>query len=361
MAGIRFAFHPPDAVLDGVGLEVRAGELVALLGPSGCGKTTLLRLVAGLLRPDSGTIALNGRVVAGPGIWVPTEGRGIGLVPQEGALFPHLDVGRNVGFGLRGMPRTQRDACVAECLDLVGLGGSARRRPSELSGGQQQRVALARALAPGPAVILLDEPFSALDAGLRAQLRDEVREVLQAADAAALLVTHDQEEALSFADRVAVLREGRLAQVADPVTLYERPSDLEVAEFVGESVVIPAVLDPTGNGSARSILGDLVVSDTGTEPSSGAVWAVIRPEQLELHEPGVASGAPAAVVSWTYFGHDALVRLRLDAPEASGAEVLARIQHHRRVERGMRVTVTVTGSVPVFADGRIPPEDDASR
>ena len=351
LVGLRFAFPSSEAVLDGVDLVVCPGEIVALLGPSGCGKTTLLRLVAGLLRPGSGTVALNGRVVVGPGVWVPTEARHIGLVPQEGALFPHLDVARNVGFGLRELPKAQRNARVEECLELVGLRGSGRRRPAELSGGQQQRVALARALAPAPAVVLLDEPFSALDASLRTQLREDVREVLRAAEATAVLVTHDQEEALSFADRVAVMRSGRLAQVADPVTLYEHPGDLEVAEFVGESVVLPAVLDATRRGSVRCVLGDLVATGPLAEVPPGPVRAVIRPEQLELHAAEAPCGAPAIVVSWTYFGHDALVRLRLQDAEAGGAEVLARVQHHGLVERGERVRLTVRGPVAVFADG----------
>jgi iron(III) transport system ATP-binding protein len=348
LSGIRFAFDGATEVLKGIDLRVEHREIVALLGPSGCGKTTLLRAIAGLVRPDAGSVALGGRTVFGAGVWVPTEHRHVGLVPQEGALFPHLDVGRNVAFGLRDIPRTLRGARVAECLELVGLAGSERRRPGELSGGQQQRVALARALAPRPSVVLLDEPFSALDATLRAHLREDVRGVLRAAGATAVLVTHDQEEALSFADRVAVMRDGTLAQVADPVTLYQHPADLQVAEFVGESVLLPAELLVDGGRRARCALGELVVDGAGPRLRAGAAQAVIRPEQLELRAPDGGSGAEATVVAATYFGHDALVRLRLDGTIGGGTEVLARIHHHRLPDLGARVQVVVRGAVPVF-------------
>jgi iron(III) transport system ATP-binding protein len=342
------------AVLRGIDLDVEAGTIVSLLGPSGCGKTTLLRVVAGFLRPSDGTVALSGEVVAGPGTWTPPERRAIGLVPQEGALFPHLDVGRNVAFGLHGMPRRAREARVAECLALVGLEDAGRRRPGELSGGQQQRVALARALAPGPSVVLLDEPFSALDAALRGQVREEVREVLRVAGATALLVTHDQEEALSFSDRVAVMRDGRLAQVADPVTVYGAPADLGVARFVGESVCLEGVVSAAGS-TVSCALGELtwVAGRDGAggarswEPAPGEVVTVlVRPEQVDLAEAGCgSSGSDATVHSVSYFGHDALVRLDLDRGDQPA---LARL-HHRRIPRvGARVAVSVRGPVSVF-------------
>ena len=214
------------AALAGVSLAVERGELLAVLGPSGCGKTTLLRSLAGLERIDAGTIEIAGRVVAGAGTHVAAHRRGAALVPQDAALFPHLDVAANVGFGLGRRPDAQR---VAEVLDLVGLGGLGRRMPHELSGGQQQRVSVARALAPRPQLILLDEPFSALDAALRADLRDEVRRALRAAGATALLVTHDQGEALSMADRVAVLHGGVLRQLGAPAEVYDEPADAWVA------------------------------------------------------------------------------------------------------------------------------------
>lgn len=342
-----------EPVLCGVDLDVHEGEVVALLGPSGCGKTTLLRTVAGFVRPAVGTVRLAGKAVAGPGIWVPPERRHVGLVPQEGALFPHLDVAQNVAFGLGSIPRSQRRARVAECLELVGLADAGDRRPGELSGGQQQRVALARALAPEPEVVLLDEPFSALDATLRSQVREDVREVLRSAGATAVLVTHDQEEALSFAERVAVMRDGRLAQVADPVTLYRHPVDLAVAEFVGDSVRLEGTL---ASGRVRCVLGELEYENP-PDPSGrdrlaegDRVAVVLRPEQVRLGPGPEAQTADAqtpeaVVLSSTYFGHDALVRLRL---AGEGTEVLARINRARLPEIGARVGVTVDGAVAAF-------------
>ena len=213
--GLAKAFDATP-VLTGVDLDVPAESLTAVLGPSGCGKTTLLRLVAGFLRPDAGTIAFGEEVVAGPGRFVTPQRRRVGYVPQEGALFPHLDVAGNIAFGLPGRARRSRDR-LAELLDLVGLDARlAGQYPHELSGGQQQRVALARALAPRPSVVLLDEPFSSLDAGLRESTGRAVAEVLRSARATAVLVTHDQGEALSLADQVAVMRAGRFLQVASP-------------------------------------------------------------------------------------------------------------------------------------------------
>ncbi len=322
--------------VDGLDLRIARGQLVALLGPSGCGKTTALRLVAGLEIPDGGTIAIHGRPVAGPGLAVPPERRRIGMVFQDYALFPHLDVVRNVAYGLTG-DRPSRRTRAMEALDLVGLSHVAGRPVTGLSGGQQQRVALARALAPEPELILLDEPFSNLDAALRLSVREDVREILRAADATALFVTHDQEEALSLADEVAVMAQGRLHQVATPSVLYERPATRFVAEFVGDADVLPArragqFLVDTAMGRLRT-LGRV-------EGDAAAV--VIRPEALDLSTRGDANATVDAV---TYFGHDQLIAVRLD----DGTRVRSRKGPEIRVHRGDRVRTEIRGRVTVFS------------
>lgn len=261
--------------VDGVNLDVRRGEFLGVLGPSGCGKTTLLRLVAGFERPDVGGIEIGGRAVAGPRRNLPPEQRRIGMVFQESALFPHLDVTDNIGFGLR---RRGREARVAELVALVGLAGLQRRMPHELSGGQQQRVALARALAPDPALILLDEPFSGLDATLRAQLRLEVRDILRGAGATALFVTHDQAEALELSDRVAVMRAGRLEQVSTPDQLYLHPVNRFVAGFVGEANLLPGEVR---HGEVMTLVGRFRASD-GSLADGMRAEVLLRPEQLHM-------------------------------------------------------------------------------
>lgn len=319
-------------VLDGVDLVAEAGSCTAVLGPSGGGKTTLLRLVAGFDRHDAGTIVIGDDIVAGPGAWVAPERRRVGIVPQEGALFPHLDVAGNVGFGLSkhehgGVERTRR---ITEVLELVGLPGAERARPHELSGGQQHRVALARALAPRPSVVLLDEPFSALDAGLRVRLRADVREALSAQATTAVIVTHDQSEALSIADQVAVLLDGRVAQAGTPLEIYRAPATLALAGFIGDAVVL------TG-----SRLGSVATCALGTLPieqataADGPCQVVIRPEQIAVDAEFDGSGAHGVVVGSQYFGHDTIVTIRIPdgtvvqtrtgAPLAPGTEVSVRV------------------------------------
>jgi iron(III) transport system ATP-binding protein len=329
---VEKSFDSP--VLCGLDLEVQGGQLVSLLGPSGCGKTTLLRVVAGFERADAGTVEVGGRRVEGQGRHLPPERRRVGIVPQEGALFPHLTVHDNVAFGL---PRAERRGPrVDEVLELVGLPGLARRMPHELSGGQQQRVALARALAPAPSLVLLDEPFSALDAGLRAQVRAEVRSSLRAAGASAVLVTHDQQEALSVADVVAVMRDGRVVQAADPWTVYAQPADLGIATFVGEAVVLPGSATA---GAVTSSLGTHATSGSATGPVS----VVVRPEQLEVGPPDLPT-VQAVVADRVFFGHDALLHLRLPGGETA----LARTPGFPLPEPGAAVQVGVRGPVVVF-------------
>lgn len=321
------------AVLAGVDLDVQPSSTTAVLGPSGCGKTTLLRLVAGFLSPDAGSIHVNGRLVADVSVSQPTSRRRVGYVPQEGALFPHLDVAANITFG---MPRRQRRvrARVDELLDLVGLDiALATRFPHELSGGQQQRVAVARALAPEPSVVLLDEPFSSLDSGLRAETGHAVLQAFRATGATAVLVTHDQDEALSLADQVALMRDGRIAQVGTPRELYEAPVDRDVAGFVGDAVILTATMR---GDQADCALGLLAV--TAPAPP-GPATVLIRPEQLRLGDPR-DSPLQARVLDVAYHGHDASVRLRL---EGVGAAVLARVDGVTAPRVGDLVGIRVDG------------------
>ncbi|NUR05711.1 MAG: ABC transporter ATP-binding protein [Nocardioidaceae bacterium] len=327
-------------VLRGVDLEIADGELLAVLGPSGCGKTTLLRIIAGFLEPDAGSIAFDGETVVGPGVSVPSRRRRVGYVPQEGALFPHLDVRGNVLFGL---PRKERtDDRLAELLELAELPTAlASSYPHELSGGQQQRVALARALAPRPRVVLLDEPFSSLDAALRVHAGRAVTRVLRAAGTTGVLVTHDQGEALSLADRVAVMRSGRIAQLATPHDLYRRPVDAEIASFVGGATALPGTLD---GDVVRCALGALHVDRVRRAAVSGTeVTVVLRPEQVRVVAEG--EGVAAVVDEVAFFGPFATVRLTLD----TGADVTARVEAGHAPLVGDRVGVTVAGEAGVYA------------
>jgi iron(III) transport system ATP-binding protein len=300
MRGLSKSFGSVRAVRE-LNLDIEPGELLAVLGPSGCGKTTLLRMIAGFERPDAGCVVVSDEVVAGPGRMVPPEKRKVGMVFQDYALFPHLTVEGNVAFGLSTRSREERDATTRRTLELVGLQHKKSCPVYELSGGERQRVALARALAPEPELVLLDEPFSNLDATLRAGLRREVELILRDAEATALLVTHDQEEALSLADRLAVMRDGQIVQVGPPVEVYGSPATRWAAQFVGEVNVLSGVARGTG-----------VETELGTfdlrRPATGAVHVAVRPEQLELSSRD--GGGNAEVVSREFRGHDVLYRLR---------------------------------------------------
>jgi iron(III) transport system ATP-binding protein len=337
----------PDRVLDGVDLDIGDGEIVAVLGSSGCGKTTMLRIVAGFLSPDDGTVRLDGTVVAGEGTSLPPQRRHVGYVPQEGALFPHLDVRGNILFGL---PRRERTAQrLREMLELAELpAGLAASYPHQLSGGQQQRVALARALAPRPRVVLLDEPFSSLDASLRLSAGREVVRLLRAAGTTAVLVTHDQGEALSLADRVAVMRDGRIVQVDAPVDLYRNPVDVRVATFVGGATLLPARLR---DGLATCALGELAVTATRpTEPDDATVTVLVRPEQVRLHPEG-SPGPRAVVDTVAFFGAYASVALRLegqDTGHGAGQHVAARVPAVLVPVVGASVALEVVGAVGVY-------------
>jgi len=332
--GLRKTFGNVRAV-DGVDLDVAKGELVALLGPSGCGKTTLLRTIGGLEAPDSGEIVVDGEILNGPGRFVAPEKRGVVVVFQDFALFPHMTVGANVAFGLaRGSGRRER---VAGLLEMVDLGGLGKRYPHELSGGQQQRVALARALAAKPRLMLLDEPFSNLDPAIRHRVRLEVRKLLRDIGMTAIFVTHDQDEALSLADRVAVMTNGRIEQVGAPAELYRHPATASVASFVGDSNLVDCRVQ---DGEAVSELGTFRVDADFEGPGVLAV----RPE--DIAPAGHEMGVEAVVGELSYFGHDFLVTLAL----ASGREVRARWQGVELPRRGEGIRVAVTGVVQVFSN-----------
>jgi iron(III) transport system ATP-binding protein len=354
------------AVLEGVDLEVPRGTLTAILGASGSGKTTLLRLIAGFMRADAGTIALGARTVDDAHLYVPPERRRIGYVPQEGALFPHLDVAANVGFGLRGRPSRRRRRVAEErvrgLLSLVGLEGFEQRTPSQLSGGERQRVALARALAAEPELVLLDEPFSSLDVELRTSMRRDVVAVLAKAGTTSLLVTHDQDEALSIADRVAVLQRGRIVQYDEPGVLYTRPVNGEVARFVGHGNVLLGRLE---HGVVKSVVGEISVALRVPAPEPCAVGLLVRPEQLELVELERAPSGPrlprGVVISREFHGHDVLVGVRLEesawgqAPRGrQGFELLARLPGPDAPAPGTRVAIRVRGTAAAWVTSGSP-------
>ena len=344
-----------QAVLRGVNLSVAKGGTTAIVGPSGSGKTTLLRLIAGFEHPDTGTISLNGTTVAGDGAWLPAHKRQIGYVAQDGALFPHLNVGQNIAFGLNPTRldggRRAVNARVAELLEMVSLDPSmAKRRPHQLSGGQQQRVALARALAREPELMLLDEPFSALDAGLRVATRRAVAKVLAEAGVTTILVTHDQAEALSFADQVAVMRGGKLAQIGNPFVVYTRPADRATAEFLGDAVILDAWLEGT---LATCSLGAIPVR---RPPAQGRVQLMLRPEQIRIAEDGPIRGV---VVDTDYFGPETTVRLKLNVPQEvaghtdhrypGGGEVITIRHWNASIARpGMELCLRVVGEAVAF-------------
>lgn len=379
-------------VLRGVDLTIRTGALTAVLGPSGSGKTTMLRLLAGFERADRGQIELGDRTVDNARSVVPPEKRRIGYVPQDGALFPHLTVRENVGFGL---PRAQRrSGRIEELLELTDLSGMAGRYPHQLSGGQQQRVALARALAPSPDLVLLDEPFSALDAALRTTVRAEVLAILRATACTAILVTHDQDEALSMADRIAVLREGRVVQHGTARELYDTPADPQLACFLGEANLLDATLTPSGadlgplgllavlpecgGGCAQSESVKAVAASNGakdaaenttmsTTASVGAsATALIRPEQFSVDvcddaadTDSARAGIPGLVERCDYYGHDAMLTVRPQAERTGNVrrlpeKLLVRMPAGGQLSAGTLVKLTVRSPIAVWRAEDVP-------
>jgi iron(III) transport system ATP-binding protein len=327
-----FGRHP---VLTGLDLEAAAGTLTAVLGPSGSGKTTLLRILAGFERPDRGSVTIGGVTVDGERCHVPADRRRIGYVSQEGSLFPHLTVEANVGFGL---PRGQRHGRrVGDLLDAVALTGLARRYPHQLSGGQQQRVALARALAVMPRLVLLDEPFASLDANLRASVRADVLTILRDAKMTAILVTHDQEEALSSADYVAVIRDGTIAQLATPQDLYDHPADADLASFVGDANLLDGRVE---DGLVHTAFGTLAVHDDLSGAPGKEVTVLIRPEQLDVRPGAAGQGAHGRVISTSFHGHDTLISVS-HGSETVPSPLLVRVHGNPQLMPGSAVTLTV--------------------
>jgi iron(III) transport system ATP-binding protein len=328
--------------VEGVSLDLTTGEHLALIGPSGCGKSTILLMVAGLLAPDSGEILIGHRRVTGGGAWVEPDKRRVGMVFQDYALFPHLTVTANIAFGLDRLGKAERRQRVEEVLALVGLEALSGRFPHELSSGQQQRVALARSLAPDPAVVLLDEPFSNLDRTLRDSLRLETKAVLRRAGATAVLVTHDHSEALGFGDRMAVMRAGHILQIGSPEELFDFPEDEFVATFLGSADFLPA----------RRAEGGMVASEVGTfgplpATAPGQLSVMVRPHEVTFDAD---ADGPATIASREYQGATVLYELALD----SGSRLSCRRPPSPRFETGARVRVRLIEGYPpvLFSEGR---------
>lgn len=341
--GVSKRYGRVNAV-SGLGLELATDEVLALVGPSGCGKSTALRLIAGLERPDAGGIWLAGQQVAGDRVWRPAEQRRVGMCFQDHALFPHLTVADNVGFGLTGRAGGRRRERVAAALEMVAMGGMAGRFPHELSGGEQQRVALARALAPGPALVLLDEPFSSLDRQLREQVRSETLAILRETGTATVFVTHDRAEALATGDRVAVMRGGRVDQVGPPEQVFHAPASRFVATFLGEADFLPAELS-----------GDELVTEVGAVPIPARPGAagrhglevMVRPHEVQLHP---AEDGAARVVDIEFQG--GFVRHTVTLP--SGRTLRALLPHTTVYPVGTRLQATLAIGHPpavLAADG----------
>ncbi len=348
LGGISKSFGDVLA-LDDINLELASGTMLALLGPSGCGKTTALRLISGFERPDAGTVEVNGRRVASPTSMVPPERRRVGLVFQDLALFPHLSVRDNVAYGIRRDPdhRVRTD----ELLELVGLTGDGARMPHELSGGMQQRVALARALAPRPDVLLLDEPFSSLDQAMRTQLRAEVREILREARQSAMFVTHDQGEALTVADMVAVMTRGRVLQVAPPELIYAEPATPYVATFVGVANLVPGDVRA---GRADTRFGPVGLIGPGSHELAGHNLVLLRPEHFAIVEApdGPASNDSWEVIARRFSGSEILLEIRAPDGQRLWVQAGSRVRH---LAIGDHVQVTMR-EIETVAFGRRPLE-----
>lgn len=324
-----------QSAVNGISFSMEEGEILALVGPSGCGKTTTLRMIAGLERPDSGTIGLQGCVVASDSVFIPPERRGVGMVFQDYALFPHLTVYENVAFGLRGKKQDKIRSTVGEMLHLVGLLSFSKRYLHELSGGERQRVALARALAPRPVLVLMDEPFSSLDADLRTDVREQVRGILKSMGATVIFVTHEQEEALYMGDRLAVLQKGRLEQIGSPEEIFHDSRTRFVAEFMGDSDFLPGKAVPGGIQTEIGLLPQPV-----DVPVSSSVEVALRADDVSFYPDGEGN----SVITERFFrGAFNLYRLRLD----SGTLLHAFSEHTKILPVGARVRTVISAEHPL--------------
>lgn len=333
--------------VENISIQIRKGEVVSLLGPSGCGKSTILRLASGLEQPQAGTIMLDGKVVASEGVFIPPEERGIGLVFQDYALFPHMSVRRNILFGLEGvsngMSREQKEARVNSVLDHVDLSGLGEMMPDELSGGQQQRVALARALAPEPRLILMDEPYAGLDSRLRERIRDDMLHILKEAGTAVLMVTHDSEEAMFMSDRIYVMRSGQIEQAGRPIDLYCRPHNAFVAEFFGEVNRVEGIIE---KGHLLTPLGNFDVPEGA---SGRSATLIIRHEGLVI---GNGDKTNAEVMETRLLGRYSLVHLSMPLPKGEDLHLHARVPGLNMLSPGQKVTLSVDRSqVFIFTQG----------
>lgn len=324
-----------QSAVNDISFELSAAEILALVGPSGCGKTTTLRIIAGLERPDSGFVRLDGRMVVSDTVFVPPEKRGVGMVFQDHALFPHLTVSENIAFGLRGQSVEQARQTVGDMLHLVGLLPLAKRYPHALSGGERQRVALARALAPRPVLVLMDEPFSSLDADLRMEMREHVRRILKSMQATVVFVTHDQEEALYMGDRLAVLQSGHLEQIGTPEEIFHESNTRFVAEFMGDSDFLRGKVARGGIQTEIGLLTEIV-----DLPLSTPVEIAVRADDIDFHVDGSGN---SVIVERFFRGAFNLYRLRLD----SGQILHASVGHTRIYPVGARVQAYMSAEHPL--------------